>query len=68
MENLIKMVSDKAGISETQATTAIQTVVGFLKDKMPGGIGTQVESFINSGTSTSTMGDIKEKVGSLFGK
>lgn len=40
MENLIKMVSEKTGISEAQATTAVQTVMTFLKDKMPAGIGT----------------------------
>jgi len=42
MEALIKMVSEKTGISEAQATTAVNTVVTFLKDKMPAGIGAQV--------------------------
>ena len=69
MENLIKMVSEKTGISEAQASTAVQTVVSFLKDKMPGGIGAQVESFINGGTgSVSDMaGGIKDKIGGMFG-
>jgi hypothetical protein len=69
MENVIKMVSEKAGISETQATTAVQTVLSFLKDKMPGGIGAQVESFINGGSGS--MGDmaggLKDKIGGMFG-
>ena len=37
MQALIKMVSEKTGISEAQATTAVNTVIGFLKDKMPAG-------------------------------
>jgi len=70
MENLIKMVSEKTGISETQATTAVQTVVSFLKDKMPAGIGTQVESFIKGGTGSigGIAGNLKDKVGGMFGK
>jgi hypothetical protein len=39
MEELIKMVTSKVGISESQAKGAVDTVISFLKDKMPGGIG-----------------------------
>ena len=69
MEALIKMVSEKTGISEAQATTAVNTVIGFLKDKMPAGMGSQVESFVKGGGSS--MGDIagglKDKIGGMFG-
>lgn len=36
MEQLIKMVTDKTGISPDQAKGAVDTVLGFLKDKIPG--------------------------------
>ncbi len=68
MENLIKMVSEKTGISEAQATTAVQTVMTFLKDKMPAGIGTQVESFIKGRSISDVADGIKEKIGGMFGK
>lgn len=69
MENIIKMVAEKAGISEAQATTAVNAVVSFLKDKMPGGIGNQVDSFLQGGGSSGDMmGDLKDKVGGMFGK
>lgn len=71
MEALVNMITDKTGISQSQATTAIQTVVGFLKDKMPGGIGNQVESFINSGGKGSFGGvadNLTGKMGDIFGK
>ncbi len=69
MESLIKMVTEKAGISESQAKTAVEAVMSFLKDKMPGGIGSQVESFVKGGGSDSgdMAGKIKEKVGGFFG-
>jgi nucleoid DNA-binding protein len=36
MEELIKQVTAKAGISEDQARTAVTTVLGFLKTKFAG--------------------------------
>jgi hypothetical protein len=69
MEELIKMVTQKVGISESQAKSAVETVVSFLKDKMPGGLGSQVESFIggNAGTIGNVVDSIKDKVGGLLG-
>ena len=67
MEELIKMVTQKVGISESQAKSAVETVVSFLKDKMPG-IGNQVESFIkgNAGSAGNMVDDLKEKAGGFF--
>ena len=69
MEELIKMVTSKVGISELQAKSAIETVVSFLKNKLPAGLGSQVESFIHGkGDSTgSTEDDIKNKTGGFLG-
>lgn len=69
MQDLIKMVTEKTGISESQAKSAVETVVSFLKDKMPGGLGSQVESFItgNAGSIGNITDSIKDKVGGLLG-
>lgn len=69
MENLIRLVTEKTGISESQAKSAVQTVVSFLKDKMPGGIGGQVESFINGNTGSigKAADAIKDKIGNPLG-
>ena len=68
MEELIKMVTQKTGISESQAKSAVETVVTFLKDKMPGGIGSQVESFVNGNAASigNAVDSIKDKVGGMF--
>ena len=70
MENLIKMVSEKTGISEAQATTAVNTVMSYLKDKMPAGMGSQVESFMKGDKASmgDMAGNIKDKIGGMFGK
>lgn len=69
MEELIKTVTAKAGISESQAKSAVETVVSFIKDKMPGGIGGQVESFLsgNAGTVGNVIDTIKDKASGLLG-
>lgn len=70
MENIIKMVSEKSGISEAQAKSAIETVVSFLKDKMPAGIGGQVESFLKGGSDSAgdIAGGLKDKIGGMLGQ
>jgi uncharacterized protein (DUF2267 family) len=71
MEALVKLVAQKTGISEQQATTAVQTIVGFLKDKLPGSLGEQVEAYVKSGNTDGigNLGDsVKDKLGGMFGK
>ncbi len=70
MEELIKLITEKTGISADQAGTAIKTVSGFLKDKLPGGLGNQVESFLEKGSlnTEDIMDDIKDSLSGLFGK
>ena len=70
MESLIKMISEKTGISESQATTAVETVLSYVKDKMPAGMGEQVEAFIKGGdTDFGGIADVlKDKMGGMFGK
>jgi len=69
MEELIKMVTQKVGISESQAKSAVDTVLSFLKDKMPAGIGNQVESFLkgNPGSAGNLIDGLKGKSGGLLG-
>jgi uncharacterized protein (DUF2267 family) len=61
MEELVKLVSQKAGISQEQARTAVTTVVSFLKERLPGPIAGQVENVLNNP-------GIAGAVGNLFGK
>lgn len=70
MENIVKMISDKAGISESQAKTALDTVVNFLKDKLPSGMGSQLDSLVSGGGTTNEggMGDLKDKLGGFMNK
>lgn len=66
MEELIKQVSSKTGISEDQARTAVTTVLGFLKSKLPEPIAGQIDNALGSGGGESNLGDVAAKVGGIF--
>lgn len=70
MDELIKRVTEKTGISADQARSAVETVMGFLKEKLPAPIAGQIDNLMSGagGGVTETVGDMAAKVGGLFGK
>jgi uncharacterized protein (DUF2267 family) len=69
MEELIKQVTAKAGISEDQARSAVTTVLDFVKTKLPAPIASQIENAMSGegGGIGGTVGDLASKVGGLLG-
>jgi uncharacterized protein (DUF2267 family) len=65
MDELVKIVADKVGISETQAKQAVETVLGFLKDKLPEPIAGQLDAALEG--DLSGLGDLAGGFGKLFG-
>jgi len=57
MEELIQTVADKTGISPDQAKSAIEAIIDHLKDKLPMGLGDKIESFLQNGSESSSLGD-----------
>jgi len=69
MDELIKQVTAKTGISEDQARTAVTTVLGFLKDKLPAPIAGQLDNVVSGGSGLAGgLGDMANKVGGMFSK
>ena len=68
MDELVKLVADKAGISESQAQTAVETVMGFLKEKLPEPLASQVETVLKGGDVTDDLSGLAGSVGGLFKK
>ncbi|MCA1592620.1 MAG: DUF2267 domain-containing protein [Acidobacteria bacterium] len=65
MDELVKQVAQRTGISEEQARTAVQTVVGFLKERLPAPIAGHVDNVI--GGSAGVAGGIADKAGEMLG-
>lgn len=68
MDELIKLVTQKANISEEQARTAVQTVLDHLKSKLPAPLASQVDTLISGGDISGALGDAASGLGGLFGK
>ena len=68
MDELIKRITEKTGISEDQARSAVNIVAGFLKEKLPAPLAGQVENVLSGGGGvTDTLGNAAAKVGNIFG-
>ena len=46
MDELIKKVAERTGLGEDKARTAVDTVIGFLKEKLPAPIGGQIDNVV----------------------
>lgn len=70
MDELVKLVAGKVGISPEQAEQAVTTVLGFLKDKLPGPIAGQLDKVVGgeAGGGGMDLGDIGGALGGLLGK
>ena len=71
MEELVRRVSEKAGISEEQARSAVQTVADFLKERVPAPYAGYIDSFMAGGSgeggSGGGFGDLAGGLGGMFG-
>ncbi|MCC7452098.1 MAG: DUF2267 domain-containing protein [Anaerolineae bacterium] len=65
MDELVKLISQKAGISEDQARSAAQTILDFLKQKLPAPVFSQIEGLLSS---SGKIDDLAKGIGGLFGK
>jgi len=66
MDELVKLVSDKVGISEEQARQAVETVVGYLKDKLPKPIANQIDKALEGEEGVDVEG-LAKGLGDMLG-
>jgi hypothetical protein len=67
MEELIRQVSERAGISEDQARSAVETVAGFLKERVPAPYNSYVDSFLGSSDQGGAGGSWSDTLGGILG-
>jgi hypothetical protein len=68
MDELINLVSQRAGLSQEQARAAVTTVLDFLKQKLPAPIAGQIDGLLAGGGALGNLGDVTKGLGGLFGK
>ena len=72
MEELIRQVTERAGISEEQARTAVNTVLGYVRNNLPAGLSDQLGGLLGGGAGAGGnvaggAGDLLGGLGGMFG-
>ena len=69
MEELVRQVAERTGISEAQAQTAVTTVLGFLKGRLPEPLAGHLDSFLGgaAGAGGDALGGLGGAAGSVLG-
>jgi hypothetical protein len=65
MDELVKVVSQKTGLSTEQSKAAAQAVLDYLMTKLPAPVAQQVKSALTGGGS---VGDAAKGLGGMLGK
>lgn len=75
MEELINQITERTGIPHDVAKQAAEVVIGFLKQKLPGPIGSQIDAALGMQTpgdgasqTQEASGGLGHMLGSMFGK
>ncbi len=63
MDELVKLVVKKTGIPEETAQKVVETVLDYLKDKLPAPFAGMIDNFFEG----EGAGDLLEGLGDLFG-
>lgn len=69
MQEVIKLVSDKTGLSPEMSKVAVETVVSFIRDKLPAPIAAQLDGLLAGGGAAGALGqagDLAKGLGGLF--
>ena len=69
MNEIIQRLIERTGLPEDKAAVAVETVIGFLKEKLPGPIASQLDGVMGGESgNTSTLSGIGAGLGGMFGK
>jgi hypothetical protein len=56
MDELVNRVTAKTGLSQDQATAAVESVLGLLKEKLPAPLASHLDSLVGGGQGSAEAG------------
>jgi hypothetical protein len=69
MNEIIQRLVERTGLPEDKAAAAVDTVIGFLKEKLPAPVASQIDSFMSGdGGIAGTLGGMGTNLGGMFGR
>lgn len=66
MDDLVKLVSQKTGLSQEMSKQAVTLVIDYLKRQLPPALAAQIDVFL-SGKGDDATGSLMKGLGGLFG-
>lgn len=71
MDELINQVAQRTGLSHDNAKAAVDTVVGFIKQRLPAPVASQIDGFLGGSTGAAGgaggIDDLTKGLGGMFG-
>jgi len=64
MDELVKMISKKTGLTEEMSKTVVTMILDFVKQKLPAPLAGQIDTVLGG----SATGGVADAIGGLFGK
>jgi hypothetical protein len=67
MDELVKLVAEKTGLSEEVSKQAVEVVLDFIKQRLPDPIAGQLDNLLGIADSGIDLGDLAAGLGGLLG-
>ncbi|HWG50118.1 MAG TPA: hypothetical protein VN669_10515 [Candidatus Acidoferrales bacterium] len=64
MNEIIEQLKTRVGLDDDKARSAAQTVIDFLKQRLPSSLSSQLDSVVSGGAAEG----LKEKAGGILGR
>ena len=68
MDELIKMVAEKADVPEDKAKAAVEVVLEYLEANLPGPVASQIDTLLKGADAAKGLGDAAKGLGGLLGR
>lgn len=69
MNEIIQRLIDRTGLPEDKAATPVDTVIGFLKEKLPSPVASQIDSVMGGESGIGDkLGGMGASLGGMFGR
>ena len=66
MDEMVRIVSEKTGLPAETARTAVEAVLGYLKEKLPAPIASQIDGVLGNTGTSGGLGDLLGGLGGLL--
>ena len=68
MDELVELVSQRTGVSEEVARMAVETVLAYLKEKLPAPLAGQIDNVLSGAGIEGDLGDLVKGLGGILGE